>query len=689
MKPKFLLLCASAFALQACNTGGGGNDTEIVAGSEIGIDVAAMDTSVKPGDDFFSYANGSWVKNNEIPADRGSIGGFTIAFDSTEAQLAAIMKNVLEKDHPAGSDAAKIKAYYNAYVDQAAIDARGLEPLKADFARFASIKSRTDLARVLGEQMQVDVDPLNNTNYNTENLFGMFVTQGLATAGETLPYLLQGGLGLPDRDYYLSNDSEMASIRKDYRAYVEQIFKLAGMDNAAARAGRVYDLELKIARAHVGREVSEDMAQGGTVWTRADLKAKAPGVEWDTLLDAAGLKGRNRFDAYQPAGISGLAKLVASEPIAAWQDWLAFHQINSHASVLPSAIDKASFAFYGTRINGTPEMRPRDKRALGALQADLGYALGKLYVDRNFSPAAKADIENMVENIKTALAKRVEKIDWMDPSTKEEAIKKATGMAVAVGYPDNWPNYDSLDIGDNAYANRVNAEKAETKRQLAKLDQPIDRKEWWMVPQLVNAVNLPVQNAMNFPAAILQRPFYDPKADAAYNYGAIGAVIGHEVSHSFDNNGALFDDKGLLRNWWTASDLAKFNEAGDALAKQYDQYSPFEGVHLNGKLMLGENIADVAGLAAAYDAYHASLGGKEAPVIDGYTGDQRFFIAYAQAWATKMREGLLRTLVATDGHAPGMYRALTVRNLDAWYDAFDVKPGDKLYLKPEDRVRVW
>lgn len=684
------LLGASALtAVTACSTGEKTEEASFTPGTGIGIDKADMDTSVKPGDDFYAYANGHWMETAEIPADRSSIGSFLIAFEETEKRNRELVDEIVKSDPEPGSDAGRIAAFYNAYMDTKAIDAAGMKPMQADLKRYAAIEDKADLSRVLGENLRADVDPLNATNYFTENLFGLFVTQGLATPGEVLPYLLQGGLGLPEREYYLSSDADQVKIRGEYKAYIAKLLAEAGIADAKAKADRIFALETKIAKAHASREKSEDFSQSSAVWSKADFARKAPGIDWDAFFTAAKLDGQKKFAAYHDGAIPRLAALVASEPLEAWQDWLVFHQINSHTDVLPAKIDDAHFAFYGTTLSGTPEQRSRDKRALGALNLYLGDAVGRLYVDKYFPASAKAEVQDMVGNIKKAFATRVETIDWMAPETKKEALAKVENIVVGVGYPEDWRDYGAYKVGGNAYANEVAGEKAEYAHQLGKLNKPMDRAEWWMTPQTVNAVNLPVQNALNFPAAILQPPFFDAKADPAYNYGAIGAVIGHEISHSFDNNGADFDASGALRNWWTDADLEKFDKEGAALASQYDAYSPYPGVNVNGKLTLGENIADVAGLQAAYDAYRASLKGKEAPVIDGFTGDQRFFIAYAQTWATKMREAAMRQRIATDGHAPGMYRALTVRNLDAWYKAFDVKPGDKLYLKPEERVRVW
>ena len=688
------ILLALLLATAACSPAGPGAGTKEAAaqtaGSEAGIAVASMDKTASPGDDFFAYANGGWIRSTQIPEDRPSVGAFLIADRERERQTRELLDGILGSNPAAGSPEGMIANYYKAYLDTAAIDQAGMAPARADLDAIARIADKTQLSAAIGGTLRADTDPLNATNFRTENLFGVFVTQGLATPGETLPYLMQGGIGLPEREYYLSGDAKMAGLRTQYRAYVATVLKTAGIADADAAAGRILDLETRIARAHATREESEDFAKGAQVWSRADLEQKAPGIDWAALLGAAQLGDARKFEAYHSGAIPKLSALVASEPLQSWKDWLAFHTLNQRADVLPAPIRDASFAFNGTALSGTPKQRPRDQLALNAVSNALQDAVGKAYVDKYFPASAKAEVQAMVDNIKAAFERRVQAIDWMAPSTKEEALKKVRSIVVGVGYPDQWRDYSALEIApDNAYANDKAAGLAEYRHQIAKIGKPMDRAEWWMPPQLVNAVNLPVQNALNFPAAILQRPFFDPRADAAFNYGAVGSVIGHEISHSFDNNGALFDSAGRLRNWWTPADFARFQKAGTALAAQYDSYEALPGLHVNGKLTLGENIADVAGLSAAYDAYRASLGGKEAPVLEGFTGDQRFFIAYAQAWATKTRDENLRQRVLTDGHAPGQFRALTVRNLDAWYKAFGVKPGQKLYLAPEQRVKVW
>jgi len=689
MKRSIALLFVSALALSACNTKSGGNATQQAEGTGIGINLASMDKSVVPGDDFYHYANGTWLKNTQIPADRSSIGAFWIADQQREKNSRVLFDGILKSNPTSGNDAL-IANYYKAYVDTAAIDRAGMTPAKADLDAINAIGDKRALSTAIGRNLRADTDPLNATNFSTQNLFGIFVSQGLATPGEQLPYLMQGGLGLPGRDYYLSGDADMAGIRDKYKAYVAQLLQLAGYADPPGSAQRIMDLETKIAKAHEPREQSEDFKNGAQVWTRAQLEQKAPGIDWGALLGAAQLGDVQKFDAYHFAAIPKLSALVASEPLQNWKDWLAFHTLNQQANVLPTPIRNASFAFNGTVLQGVTKMRPRDISAINSTSNNLQDAVGKAYVDKYFPASAKAEIQAMVDNIKAAFARRVQSLDWMADSTKQEALKKVREIVVGVGYPDSWRDYSGLTISPtNAYANQKNAALFEYKHQIAKIGKPMDRKEWWMPPQLVNAVNLPVQNALNFPAAILVKPFFDPSADAAFNYGAIGSVIGHEISHSFDNGGALFDASGALRNWWTPADFKRFEAAGNALAAQFDQYEPLPGLHVKGKLTLSENIADVAGLGASYEAYKASLKGKPAPTLQGFTGDQRFFLAYAQAWAAMYRDPILKQIVLTNGHAPDQFRALTVRNIDAWYPAFDVKPGQKLYLPPDKRVKVW
>jgi putative endopeptidase len=687
------ILLAALLASTACTPGGsnGGNTTAAApAGTGIGVDVAGLDKAVKPGDDFEQYANGGWRAKAEIPADRSSIGSFLIVLNKAEDNNAEIIKAATKANAAAGSDQKLIADWYAAYLDTAGIEKRGIVPLKPEMDAIAALKDKAELSKMLGANIRVDVDPLNATNFSTENLFGLFVSQSLDKPDTTVPYVLQGGLGMPDRDYYVSAKPEMAALRTQYKAYIVKLLTLSGLSDPQARADRIFNLETKIAQAHADIVTSQDAHKADNPWVKADFAAKAPGIDWDAFWNAAGLGQQNDFIVWHPGPVAGLSKLVASEPLEAWQDWLAFHRINEVASMLPAAFDQARFDFYTKTLFGQPKQRPRDKRAIISVNNWLGDAVGQLYVKDYFPASSKTDIQNMVKGILAAFDKRVANLTWMAPATKAEARKKIETMRVGIGYPETWRNYAGLEVkADDPVGNFRRAELFETRFQLAKIGKPVDRSEWWMTPQTVNAVNLPLQNSLNFPAAILQAPFYDPTADAAANYGSIGATIGHEISHSFDNLGADFDSTGKLRNWWTKEDLAHFEAAGAALVAQYNAYEALPGLFLNGKQELGENIADVAGLLAAYEAYHASLGGKEAPVIGGLTGDQRFFLAFAQSWREKGRDQLLRARVSTDVHAPARWRAQTVRNLDAWYGAFGVQPGQKLYLAPDKRVKVW
>ena len=680
--PRFMLLAATALLAAAAAAQPARHDG-------VGVDIAGIDKAAAPGDGFDLYANGGWRSRTEIPADRSGIGSFLTAAMLVEQRNIEIITGAGRGNPAAGSDERRIADYYAAYLDRPAIDRLGAAPLQPVLAAIRAIASRRDLSAALGASMRADVDPLNATSFGTENLFGVFVAQGLQQPDRNMAYLLQGGLGLPDRDYYLSETPAMTRVRDGYRAYIAQMLTLMGVPDAPARAGRIFDLETKIARAHVDAVSAQDPHRVQT-WRRAEFAARAPGIDWDAFFTAARLGGQDEIVAWHAEPVRGLSALVASEPLDVWKDWLAFHAASSAAAVLPSAYDDLRFSFYGRILSGQQQLRPRQRRAIGATSAALSDAVGRIYVARHFPPEAKADVQAMVRGIVDAFDRRLVGLDWMAPATLREARRKVETVTVGVGYPESWRDYAALEIrpGD-AFGNAWRADEFEYRHQLAKLGRPVDRGEWWLGAHTVNAVFLPLQNAMNFPAGILEPPFYDRTADPAYNYGAIGSVIGHEISHSFDNLGAEFDAEGRLRNWWTSADSAHFRETSQALVRQYNGYEPFPGLHINGELTLGENIADLAGLAAAYDAYHASLGGRPAPVIGGLTGDQRFFLGYAQSRREHTREATLRNLIAADGHAPGRYRAETVRNIDAWYAAFGVRPGQRLYLAPEARVRIW
>lgn len=653
-----------------------------------GLDLAGMDRSVAPGDDFFAHANGAWVKKTEIPADRGSYGVGREVADLTDRRTADLIKAATKA--PAGSELRKIGDFYTSFMAEKVIERKGLTPLQPTFRAIGAIGDRQALARYLGTTLRADVDVLNNTQYHTANFLGLWVAQDLDHPEQYAPFLLQGGLGLPERSYYLDPSEGMAAVRTQYTTHVAAMLKLAGLSNVLTRATAVVDLETRMAKAHLGREESGDVLKGNNHWTRADFPAKAPGLDWEAFFAAAGLSKPPVFVVWQPGAVTGLSALTAEVPLDVWKDYLTFHALQRWAEVLPKAVGEQSFAFYGKVLSGAT--RPRDRWKLGveATNRALGEAVGKAYVAKYFPPSEKARAQEMVANIKEAFRLRIERLDWMSPATRAKAIAKLDALKVGVGYPDRWRDYRALKVvAGDAFGNAQRAERFEYERNLRKLGQPIDRTEWVMNPQLVNAVNLPVMNALNFPAAILQPPYFDPKRPMAMDYGAIGAVIGHEISHSFDDSGSLFDATGKLQNWWTPEDLKHFQASADQLVKQFDAYEPFPGLHIKGKQTLGENIADVAGLAAAYDAYRLSLKGKEAPVVQGLTGDQQFFLSYAQSWREKTREPLLRQQILTDGHAPASFRPSTVRNLDAWYAAFEVKPGQKLYLAPADRVKIW
>jgi putative endopeptidase len=655
-----------------------------------GIVPANMDSAVKPGDDFYSYANGAWAARTEIPPDRAGYTVFSRLADLSDQRTRGLIEDAAKSSAPATTNAGKIGALFNSFMDDAGIEAKGMAPLKPHLDAIAAIHDKKELARALGETLRADVDALNNTNFHTANLFGLWVAPGFGDSDHYAAYLLQGGLQLPDREYYLADSEHMRDVRAKYVAHVSSMLKLAGFSDTDARAKGVFDLEHAIAEKHRSLADNEDIHKANNTWKQSDFAANAPGLDWAEYFRAAGLEKQASFIVWQPDAFTGESALVASTSLEAWKDWLAYHLVESYAAYLPKAFDDERFAFFGTAMTGTPQQRPRWQRGVSLVNGALGDAVGQIYTQKYFPPEAKTAAQAMVANIIAAFRKRIDALTWMDPKTKAEAQAKLTTLNVGIGYPDTWRDYSGYEVKkDDVFGNVWRARLSDYHYEMGRLGQPVDRKEWCMTPQTVNAVNLPLHNGLNFPAAILQPPFFDAQAPAAFNYGAIGAVIGHEISHTFDSEGAAFDSKGRVRNWWTEADLKHFNEATASLAAQYDTYKPFPDLGVNGRQTLGENIADLGGLAASLDGYRASLKGDTPPSQDGFTAEQQFFIAFGQTWGEKRREAAFRQQLLADPHAPARYRVDEVRNIDAWYTDFNVQPGDKLYLAPADRVRIW
>jgi endothelin-converting enzyme/putative endopeptidase len=667
-----------------------------------------MDRSVKPGDDFYLYANGNWIKRTEIPPDSGyiAVGGW-LNDQSTELsrkQTAGLIEEAVKANAPAGSNTRKIGDLYRSFMDEAAIEAKGIAPLRPHLDAIAAIRNKRDLAGALGEALRADVDPLNFGAFHTPNLFGLWVAPGFNDPEHYAAYLLQGGLGMPDREYYLSGSESMHDIRSKYQTHVATILKLSGFSDANARAVRVVELEHAIAEKHVPFADEQEVSKANNTWKQADFAASAPGLDWAEYFRGAGLSQQASFIVWQPTAFTGESALVASVPLDAWKDWLAFHLIDTYAEVLPKGFADERFAFFGKALSGKTDQPPRSRRGVSLINSPvdetgnsliegrgvLGFALGQMYARRYLSPETKAQVEAMVANIIAAFRRRIEALSWMDSATKAEAKAKLDALYVGVGYPETWRDYSAYEVkADDIFGNLWRGSLFDYHRNVERLGHPVDRKDWVYAPQTVDAMQLTLQNAVCFPAAFLQPPNFDPLAPAAVNYGAIGVIMGHEISHTFDIEGSAVDSTGLVRNWWKPADLAHFQAATASLVAQYDAYKPLPDLAVNGKQTLNENIADLGGFAAAHDAYHASLAGKTTPPLNGLSGDQQFFLAYAQVQCSKSSEAYLRQSVATDGHSPDQFRPLTARNLDAWYAAFDVKPGDKLYLAPADRVRIW
>jgi putative endopeptidase len=644
-----------------------------------GFDTKGMDTTVKPGDDFFAFANGGWDRTTPIPADKSGYGVAYVLDDLSRQRTREIIE-AAAANPGTSDDARRVGTFYSTYMDEAAIEAKGLSPIKPALDRIAAISTRDELATALGSAQRVRIP----------GPFRIDVEQDPGNPERYIVGMGQSGLGMPDRDYYLVDNPKFVETRAKYLDHITAMFTLAGFDNARARAEAVFGLETAIAQTHWTRVELRDPVKTYNPRNPETLAAGAPGFNWAAFRDAAGIGNQRDLDIGQPSAFAAGAKLLADQPLAVWKDYLALRVLKARAGVLPKAFVDENFNFNGKVLSGQPENQPRWKRGVNSVNSVMGEAVGRLYVDKYFTPDAKAKIDDLVKNLLLAMGKRIDTADWMSDATKKEARAKLATFNPKIGYPEKWRDYSKMQIvSGDAVGNADRATAFDYDRDLAKLGAPIDRGEWFMAPTMVNAYYNPPMNEIVFPAAILQPPFFDPQADPAINYGSIGAVIGHEISHGFDDQGRQYDAKGALRDWWTAEDNKAFTARAKKLVAQYNAYEPLKGSHINGELTLGENIADIAGLQIAYDAWKMSLGGKPAPVIDGMTGEQRFFLGFAQSWRGKVRDAAKLAQLTSDPHSPDAERAQTVRNMDPWYAAFGAKPGDRLYLAPADRVKIW
>jgi predicted metalloendopeptidase len=647
-----------------------------------------VDPNVKPGDDFFAYANGDWLKATAIPAGKNRYGARNEIEEKAKYQLSGLVKGAAMR--PSGSYQRQVADFYGAYLNEDVIEAKGINPIKPLLLRIDDVHDKEALTRLLGSDLRADGDPLNFGVVESSHIFGLSVESGIHGEKNHFAYLVQGGLGLPDRDYYLNTSPQMQALRVKYQAYIGRALELAGLDHAAQRAEAVLRLETALARSHSTAEESGKEGNADNHWSRADFSNRAPGMDWSLFFAAAGLSKQTSFVAWQPGALTGTAALVASSPLDSWKDYLRFHVIHRYADVLPRAFAMPDFTIPGADVPVAPTPSPREQRAMDATSRALPDAVGRMYVEKYFPAETKAKVQTIVANVIDAFCKRVETAQWMTPATKKQALLKLKAMHYEVGYPEKWTDYSGLtiDAGD-ALGNLQRISDWNYRNALIKLTQPNDMREWVLPPQTVAAVFNPLQNGYNFAAALLQAPKFDRAASDAANYGAIGAIFGHEVSHSVDLLGAQYDAQGAAHQWWTDEDKARFGAASAALVDQFSAYRPFPDLSINGKLTLNENIADLGGLAASFDAYRRTLGSNAADKDYVRQQDRQFFIGFAREMRVKMRDDELRTRAATNDHAPENYRVSTVRNLDAWYDAFDVRPGQRLYLESKDRVRIW
>jgi predicted metalloendopeptidase len=679
-----LALVASVASAETGKTAVKAKPASAKAALSAGIATEFMQPSVRAQDDFFRYLNGKWLDTVEIPADKSSWGSFMQLRESTLPQLRTLIEKAAADQHKAaGSNEQKIGDFYASFMNEAAIEQHGIAPLNGELAKIAAVKSTAELPALLAHLGQIGVGVPFDFGIHQDN---RDATKYVADIG-------QGGLGMPDRDYYLkADDARMADARAKYQQHVERMLAMAGDKNAAAGAKAIVDFETELARVQWTKVELRDPIKAYNKVELADMAKVAPGYDWKQWLDAAGISSKASYVIVgQPSYLKSFAVLAAKTPLDTWKTYLQLHLIESYANYLPKAYVDERFGFYGTTLSGVKEIEPRWKRGVGVTDRALGEAVGKMYVDTYFPAERKARMDALVKNLLAAYKQSIETIDWMSPATKKEAQAKLATFNPKIGYPVRWKDYSALTVSkDDLVGNVMRSRVVEANRELNKLGKPIDRDEWGMTPQTINAYYNPELNEIVFPAAILQPPFFDAKADDAVNYGAIGAVIGHEIGHGFDDQGSQYDGKGNLRDWWTKEDHEKFGARTKMLIDQYNAFSPVKGYNVNGALTLGENIGDNSGLAIAYKAYHLSLKGKPAPVINGLTGDQRFYMGFAQVWRSKMRDQMQVVLLKTDPHSPGEFRANgTLRNQPGFYEAFGVKPGDKMYLPPKDRVIIW
>ncbi|HEY2276150.1 MAG TPA: M13 family metallopeptidase [Steroidobacteraceae bacterium] len=645
---------------------------------DCGLDLAAGDRSVRPGDDFFAYASGAWYGSFVIPSDHSSYGTFNALEEQSTERVRALIEAAADAHPAAGTPEQQIDDYYASFMDSQTIEADGLAPAQADLKRIADATTREALARLFALP-------------GFASLFDVDLPADFSNPDRYAVVISESSLGLPDRDYYLKDDPQLRALRDKYLAYVAEILALGGSTDVAAKARDLMAFETAAAKVQWPIEKRRDVEATYNPRTRAQLLAYAPGFPWAAFLESAQLGSRQDLVLAELGAIRDLAQLFNRTPVTTLQAWLTFQYLSSHASYMPRRFDAAHFAFYGSSLRGQPEQRERWKRAVDDVNAALGEPVGRLYVARYFPPESKVKMLALVGDLLAALNERIDELDWMTTATKSRAHEKLATFTLKIGYPDEWKNYSALVIRrDDLLGNVRRAAEWHWNYQVARLDKPVDRAEWQMDPQDVNAYYNPSNNEIVFPAAILQPPFFDPNADAAVNFGAIGAIIGHEIGHGFDDQGRKFGPDGGLEDWWTPQDARVFTARTARLIHEYSAFEALPGLKVNGANTVGENIGDLGGLNMAYEAYRISLHGAPAPVIDGLTGAQRFFLAYAQVWRRKYRDGALRELVMSDVHSPDRFRVNgPLPNIDAWYEAFNVQPGDKLYIKPDDRVRIW